>query len=221
MSVLEWVFIVGLAATFLFFIFGFYFFILFLSSRSKESALKKKKLKNKKKKKKNRIKLKKIIKQKSSRFKTFITLFILAFFFLGGSVYLKYYQSLSLSKDDSDSIVKSYFLIRDFEGQIEKAKNESDDAENIQKNIRYLSTTMASYGTLSASPLNTEEGQLALNRYYNSIKQLGVNASINYTNFYGNQKLCDEYLEDIKNVEKYEKIVFDYYKVSEAEFKEE
>lgn len=221
MTVLEWVFIGGLAATFLFFIFSIYYLILFFSAKSKEKKLPKKKQKNRKKQKKIKRLQRKLKKQKSSRFRAFIILFLLGIVFLGSSLYVKYYQSLSLSKDDSESIVKSYYLVKDFQGQIENAKNESDDSDTIKTNIRYLGTTMASYGTKSASPLNTEEGQLALNRYYNSIKQLGVNASINYDKFYGDATLCDEYLEDIKNVEKYEKIVFDYYKVSEADLKEE
>ncbi|WP_227011205.1 hypothetical protein [Enterococcus wangshanyuanii] len=91
----------------------------------------------------------------------------------------------------------------------------------MQKNIRYLATAMASYGTKTASTINSKEGQLTLNRYYNAIKQVGMNASTQTKNFYGNAQIVDSFLEDIEKVKVYEKAAFTYYKVDETAFSEE
>ncbi|WP_242596200.1 hypothetical protein [Enterococcus plantarum] len=139
----------------------------------------------------------------------------------GGMSYLSYYQSMNLTTGDSDSVVKGYYLLRDFEEQLTIARDKSDDEEKLQKNIRYLATSMASYGTKKASEVNSEEGQITLNRYYNSIKQLGMNASTQTKNLFGNQELVDSFLADIKKVQVYEKETFGYYKVNESAFKEE
>lgn len=65
----------------------------------------------------------------------------------GGMAYLSYYQSMNLTTEDSDSVVKGYYLLRDFEDQLIVARDKSDEEEKLQKNLRYLATSMASYGT--------------------------------------------------------------------------
>ncbi|WP_265459918.1 hypothetical protein [Enterococcus sp. HY326] len=221
MTVLEWVFIGCLASAILFLIFAIFFFIRYFQTKKKIKRLPKKKVRNKKKRKRFAIQKMQLEKRKKRNIRSVAILLILTLIAGGGAGYVNYYQAMNLSVDDADSIVKSYYLIRDFEDQIQLAKDQQDEQDKLQKNIRYLSTSMASYGTLKASELNTTEGQIALNRYYNAIKELGVNGSANYTLFYGNTELSDEYLQDIEKVKSYEKQVFDFYNVDEAALLEE
>ncbi|MBP1040041.1 hypothetical protein I6N95_03345 [Vagococcus sp. BWB3-3] len=155
-------------------------------------------------------------KGKKSKLIAFSCFFLLAIALISGGAYISYYQSMNLSKNDAESVSKSYFLLRDFESQLVLAKDQGDEEEKLKKNIRYLATGMASYGVQKASPLNTKEGQTTLNRYYTSLSQLGMNASTQINKFYGNEALVDDFLADIKRAKTYEKGAFQYYKVNEA-----
>ena len=78
---------------------------------------------------------------------------------------------------------------------------------------------MASYHGLSASSLNKKEGQILLNRYYNSIKELGINTSSQAQDFFNNQELTDEFLKDVDKAKNYQSDVIKYYKVNQDELK--
>ncbi|EOI02723.1 hypothetical protein UAY_00970 [Enterococcus moraviensis ATCC BAA-383] len=221
MSVLDWVFIIGIALSIVALLGSGYFIVQVFHSRSLLKKLPKKKFKNKKKNRKIARKKQQLMKKKKKSVRLFLMLSFVTVALAGGMSYLSYYQSMNLTTGDSDSVVKGYYLLRDFEDQLIIARDKSDDEEKLQKNIRYLATSMASYGTKKASDINSEEGQITLNRYYNSIKQLGMNASTQTKNFFGNQELVDSFLADIKKAQVYEKETFDYYKVNESAFKEE
>lgn len=221
MTILDQLFIGGAAVTIVLILLAIYFLIQFIRTRSKLSKLPKKRLKNKKKNKrvvKQRIQLNKT---KKKQLTSMIVSLVLAGLLSGGVGYLSYYQSMNLSSDDSDTIVKSYYLIEDFAKELEIAKNKEEDEEKVRQNIRYLATSMASQGNKKASDVNTEEGQMILNRYYNAVKQLGMNTSTQTYNFYGNPQLVDSFLEDIKKIEVYEKEAFTYYKVDESALSKE
>lgn len=143
-----------------------------------------------------------------------LVLFLLGGGCLGASGYTVYYQSLHLSAEDSDAVATTYYLVHDFQDQLELAKDPANQAAN-QETLRYIVTTMASYGTMKASYRNAEEGQLRLNRYYNAVTQLGVNGSLVLTQLYGNETLIEEYLADAANVQTYQEQVFHFYKVDE------
>ncbi|WP_348922400.1 hypothetical protein [Enterococcus rotai] len=221
MTILDQLFIGGIAIAIVLFLLAIYFLIQCVRTQTKLSKLPKKRLKNKKKNRrivKQRIQLKKAKKKQL----TFTIVFIiLAGLLTGGVGYLSYYQSMNLSSDDSDTVVKSYYLIGDFAKELEIAKNKEDDEEKVRQNIRYLATSMTTQGIKKASGINTEEGQMILNRYYNAVKQLGMNASTQTYNFYGNAQLVDSFLEDIKKIDVYEKAAFAYYKVDEAALSKE
>lgn len=162
-----------------------------------------------------------LIKKRKKTIRQCLILLLVTGVFGGVAGYLSYYQAMNLTTNDSDSVVKGYYLLRDFEQQLIIAKEKGEEEEKLQKNIRYLATAMASYGTKTASITNSEEGQLTLNRYYNAIKQVGMNASTQTKNFYGNAQVVDSFLADIKKVQTYEKAAFTYYKVDESAFSEE
>ncbi|MDA9470505.1 hypothetical protein [Enterococcus sp. 5H] len=221
MSILETIFIGGVAAATLSFLGIFFFFIQYVVQRKKLTKLSRKKIKNKKKNKKIAMQRKEYQRKKKKNLIWIVWLIILTLTFSGTSAYISYYQAMNLSADDSDSVIRGYYLLRDFEEQLILARDQGDEEEKLQQNIRYLATAMASYGTKKANNLNSEEGQLTLNRYYNATKQLGMNVSTQIKNFYGNPELVEEFLKDITKVQKYEQATFVYYKVNEDVFSEE
>ena len=91
----------------------------------------------------------------------------------------------------------------------------SETEEKTLGNLRYLSSSLSSYGVKKASYLNTEEGQLLLNRYYGSMKEIGMNATNNLSKIYGNPELVKEYQADIDKITENQKKVFEMYKVDE------
>ncbi|WP_086314058.1 hypothetical protein A5821_001628 [Enterococcus sp. 7F3_DIV0205] len=157
--------------------------------------------------------------QKKKNKRRTLLFLVVTFLFFGGSQLVAYYQSMSLSHEDEESVVKSYFLLNDFDEQLEKAKTESERKEKLDGNIRYLASAITSYGANRASDLNTEEGQLILNRYYKAMLDLGTNAMRMTDGFYGNEEVIAGYQEDINRIRGYQKKVFELYKVDEAALK--
>lgn len=221
MTVLDWITIVGTAIVIVLLLLFVYFLVQLLSTSRKLKQLPTRKIKNKKKNKRIKMKRKQLQSNKKKQSKRMLLSFIFACLLAGGSGYLSYYQSMNLSSNDSDIVVKCYYLLRDFEKELTSARDKADDEEKIQQNIRYLATSMASQGIKKASTINTKEGQLILNRYYNSMKQLGMNASTQTKNFYGNAQLVDDFVEDIKKTEAYETEAFNYYKVNQSALEKE
>ncbi|MGX6969581.1 hypothetical protein [Vagococcus bubulae] len=213
---LEWIYIIALSLGILFVIGVCYFLFRFIFLGKKLKQLSKKRVKNKKQKREKKEEKKALTKKKHSILILFIVSLVSSILFFSGSAYIKYYQSMNLTQEDSKSIVSSYYLIRDFEDQLKLLRDKKDDQVKLEQNIRQLSTSMASYGTKKASTVNSVDGQLILNRYYNSVKQLGMNASTQTKNFYGNSELVNDFLKDIQGAKDYEGDVFRYYKVDKS-----
>lgn len=148
-----------------------------------------------------------------------ISLIVGVAFGLGG-LYMKHYIATNMSSEDTEVVVNGYYLIRDFEEQIELAGKGTEDQDKLARNIKYLANTMASYALYSANPLNSEEGQLGLNRYYKSIQELGINHSVTYNQFYGNEDAVKETKKDIEKIKATEKKVYSYFGIDEAALKE-
>lgn len=220
MSVLDSIFIGVVVAAILFFIGTVYFLVQFAVIRRKIQKLSTRRVKNKKKK-QLRKRLNQLKKKKRRSVTSFVVVLLLTMSFSGGSFYISYYQSRNLTTEDSDLVVKGYYLLRDFEEQLLKAGNQEEDEIKIQQNIRYLAATLASYGTKKASNVNSKEGQLALNRYYTSLMQIGMNTSTQTKNFFANMDLVGEFLNDADRIKEYEKAAFEYYQVDESALLEE
>lgn len=221
MSVVEILFVGGIVLTILSLLSASYNIMQYIRSSRQVKLLCMKKSKNKKRKKKLAKKRYQMQRKKTWHFRLMLVFLGLSLISIGNSAYLSYYQAVNLTTDDSNAVVKGYYLLRDFEKQVNISASKKSEEETIQQNIRYLATGLASYGTKKASGLNTKEGQLTLNRYYNALKELGMNASTQTNNFYGNEQLKDEFLRDIKKAQSYEKKAFDYYKVNSSAFIEE
>ncbi|MGL4695816.1 hypothetical protein [Enterococcus larvae] len=221
MTILAWIIMGATAGAILCVLFAIYFFVKIILQSRKLKKITKRPPKNKKKRRRwenTRSKLQK--KRKKSIFFSLFLLF-LAVGLGGASVYTNYYQSINLSSDDSTLIVRSYYLLRDFQEELQKAADETEDKAASQQNIRYLATTMAAYSTKQASTLNTKEGQSALNRYYAALSELGVNATRESNNFYGNSSLVEAFQMDIEKTIARETSAFDYFKVNQSGLEEE
>ncbi|RGI31889.1 hypothetical protein [Melissococcus sp. OM08-11BH] len=213
---LEWIYIGTLSIGSLSVIGLCYFIFRLISLRKNLKTLDKSKPKGKKAKRNKKRQKIVLSRKKQSILILFIVSLVSSLIFFGSSAYIRYYQAMNLTPEDSKSIVTSYYLIRDFEDQLNLLKDKKDDQTKLEQNIRQLSTSMASYGTKKANTLNSVDGQLVLNRYYNSVKQLGMNASTQTKNFYGNSELVNQFLKDIQGAKDYEGDVFKYYKVDKA-----
>lgn len=186
-----------------------------------------KQLKNSKKKKsKNKVKRKKqkkLIEVLNKKKKKEMTMFLIFMFLLIscglGAFYTSYYQSIKLSPEDSDHVIKGYYLLSDFEKQLESIKKGEIDKDKSIENIQNLGGKMASYSELKANSLNKEEGQVKINRYYNVVKEIGTNAIPQSQDFYENKELVDEFLNDIKKVKGYQTDIFNYYKINKDTLK--
>lgn len=213
---IDTVYIIVLSIGCLTFIGTLYFLLRFFNIKKQIKELVITTAKNKKAKRNKKHQQAILNKKKQSVLMSSLVSLIFSIIIFSGTAYSRYYQAMNLSKEDSESIVKSYYLIRDFEEQLILMQDKKDDQGKLEQNIRKLSTSMASYGTKKANKLNSLDGQIRLNRYYNSVKQIGMNASTQTKNFYGNSDVVNGFLKDIQGAKDYEGDVFRYYKVDKS-----
>lgn len=220
MTIIAWIIIGTIAGAMIFLILSLYYFGQTFLQNRKLKRLPKRPPKNKKKRKRWVVVMERLKKKRKQ------SLIIgLVFFFFGAALgssagYTSNYQSINLSSDDSALIVRSYYLLRDFKEGLAKAATQEEE-QATQQNIRYLATTLAAYSTKNASTLNTLEGQSVLNRYYAALAELGVNATRESGNFYGNNSLVEAFQADIEKIITYETDAFEYFKVNQSELEEE
>ncbi|MHC5374315.1 hypothetical protein ACYSNU_11010 [Enterococcus sp. LJL120] len=221
MSIIEWGVIIGISITLILIFFTIYFFIAMLSQTKKLAGIPSSPPKNSKLKKRWRVVRKRIYLKRKKDVKMVVFFSFLALLFGGGTAYLSYYQSTNLSTEDSDLVVRSYLLLRDFEGKINDAANATEEADTVNRDIRYLATNLASYASKTASSANTADGQTVLNRYYAALGELGMNASRQVTEFYNNSELVVTYEGDIDRLKELESKAFDYYSVNQEALENE
>ncbi|MHC5247478.1 hypothetical protein [Enterococcus sp. LJL90] len=216
MTLLEWGVLIGIAITIIFGILVVFNLIQFFIRRKKLRNLPTKGPKNKKKRRLLMKRRKELIAGRKSSLKFLIIFLVLASLTGGGTAYATYYQSTNLSETDSELVVQSYLLLRDFETQIQASGNESAEQDAVSRNIRYLTTSLATYGSKMANTANTVEGQTVLNKYYAAVGELGMNASREIDSFYGNTELVATYENDIEKIKALEEAAYSYYQVDQA-----
>lgn len=216
MSILEWIVMIGAAAFIIALVFTFFFFLQFLRYGKKLKQQPQRAPKNKKRRRRWSSIRNKLVRQKKKSLTRMLVFIVMSIGIGGGTFYASFYQSINLTSDDADAIVRSYYLLRDFQQELENAANQTEDETSSVQNIRYLATSLSSYNTSRASNLNTVEGQSALNRYFNALSELGVNAARESQNFYGNTELVADFQTDIERTIGYEEVAFDYYKVNQS-----
>lgn len=221
MAILEWVFLGTFIGGILFLLLCILSFVLLILNSKKLKEARNKKTKSKSKRKKQKKEIQRFEKSKKKSLISFIICLLLALASGAAAGYVSYYQSVNLSEKDSKSVVEAYYLINDIEAQLKIAREEKDDKGKTSAAIRKFSTQMASFNSRRASELNKEDGQVLLNRYYNIVKEVGINASNQSQDFYGNKELTDEFLNDLKRAKGFQKEVFKYYKVDEKSLQKE
>lgn len=214
--------IIGLiSSSLLFLISGFTLTVQSFMITRNLKKLPKKAPKSKKKRKKWRV-TKNLLTKKRKKKVVFSFFWIFFSLVLGlSAIFIIYYRSMNLTAEDEKSVVNSYYLLRDFQSEIDKAATKEKDETASRQNIRYLATSLSAYTSKKASILNTSEGQSTLNRYYASLAQLGLNATRESNNFFGNPTLVKEFQADIEKTITYEKNTFDYFKINQDILKSE
>lgn len=214
MTNLEWVFLVTFIGALIMLLSAVTFLAIFVVYRKRYKNCASKKSRNKSKRRKQKKELEALGKTKKRNFVFFILTFILSLLFGAAAAYTSYYQAVNLSEKDSEAVVSAYYLLEDFSKELKKAET-TENKDKTYDNLKLLSGKMASYGVLKASYLNKEEGQVILNRYYNIVKELGVNASSQSQDIVNNKELIDSFQKDIEKAKRYQKDVFKFYKVDE------
>ncbi|MEG0256026.1 hypothetical protein [Vagococcus sp.] len=220
MTNLEWVFLITFIGALISILSAVTFLAIFVVYQKKYkncAAIKSKSKSKRRKQKKELLHLKKV---KKRNMVAFICFLMLSLGLGAGTAYTSYYQAVNLSKKDSEAVVKAYYLLEDFDKQLKQA-DKGEDKEKTSDNLRLLAGSMASYGTYKASYLNKEEGQILLNRYYNIVKEIGINASNQSQDFIEDKELIETFQKDIKKAQNYQEEVFKFYKVDKKSLAKE
>lgn len=176
-------------------------------------------IKSKSKHKKNKKQLARLKRQRKNTLVKFVISCVISLVLGGLAFYTSYYQGIHLTQEDQQNVVNGYYLLTDLENQLKKIEKGDLDEKKTIENIQTLGNKMASYSGVVASSSSKAEGQAILNRYYNSVKEIGINTSGQVTGFFNNPELIAEYLKDVDKAQSYQKEVFSYYKVNENELK--
>ena len=195
------------------------FLTLFVIKKQQVKKIKSEKLRSKSQRRKQKKELERLIKGSEKALVTYLVFLLLGIGTGGGAYFISYYQAINLSEKDKELVTNGYYLLSDFEKQLKNINKDEMDLKKSSQNIQNLGGAMASYSGLKASNLNKEAGQIKLNRYYNIVKELGVNATGQSQEFFENKELVEEFLKDIKKAQGYQKEIFKYYKVDDGALK--
>lgn len=213
MTILDWFFIVSLSIASVGLLFAGTSFYLMIQTNKALNKVKRTKVKKKKKKQKRR-KIRELTK-KSKKQRTFgIVLSILFLLSILTAGYSLYYQSMHLSQKDSKAVIQGYYLVDNLEKELQAAKTTDNDIK-AGKNIKLLAGQLSSYGIYKATIRNTEQGQKTLNKYYKSMKELGINVSSQADEFFKDEALLNEFEADVAAVKENQAAVVSYFKINE------
>ncbi|MCA5013659.1 MULTISPECIES: hypothetical protein [unclassified Enterococcus] len=219
MSTLDWSFVALASGVLLFSFFGLVLLFSSLKNKKKYKMLRKKRPPKNKKKRKRFMAAKRRLESKLK--KQFIWSIILLLFAGGssfGAMYSRYYQQHRLNGKESEAIVQGYYLIDELSLQLENIKKNENPQKAI-KNISNLSSKMVSFGFTKASMALKEDKQVLLNRYFNTMKQLGTNLHEQSLETLQNEEALAGYVNDINKLEMSQKEVFKQFKINEAALK--
>lgn len=219
MSILDWTFVALISSALLFVIFAGFSFFLSFSTEKKAQKFKRRPPKNQQKRKRFLAKRRNLEKQKQQQ-KNLGVLFIICMLLTGGSAfYSRYYQMTNLEAGDSEAIVQSYYLIEDIEEQLANLKNGTNPEKSI-KNLREVSSRLASYGVRRPYQGLAEEGQKVLTRHFALMKNLGVNLASQSVESLTNPEIMESYVNDVSKIKESQKRVFEEFKVNESALKQ-
>lgn len=219
MSLLDWVFIGTLASAILFALFFLLSIVLLFSTGKQIQQLTKIRTKNSRKRKKIKRALKRAkTKQKKQRW-SLVVCVILVGILSSTAFYARYYQATNLGDRDSEGIVQGYYLLNETKDQIERL-SESSHSEKAENNLRELAAKLSSFGMRGADGRLTEEGQRLLTRYYNQVKELGLNLNNQSVEMLDNPETREVYLNDLQKAQKTQGKIITYFKINETALKQ-
>ncbi|MBP2100542.1 hypothetical protein [Enterococcus rivorum] len=194
--------------------------ILYLYQLHKIRQLLAKKFRRKKRRRMQKKQHRILMSRKKRYLRWFVFLSVISGAGFAGTLFLSNYQGTHLTTADGSVISKAHFYLLDLENQLQQVSEQTIEKEKFESNIRILTSNIASVGLKQASKVNTTEGQAILNRYYTSLKELGINGSAQVGSFYDNPDLLQDYLTDTKKVSQNEQAVMSFYKIDKSHFKE-
>lgn len=163
----------------------------------------------------------KIVRHKRQRsIKQAILLVVLFVMTSGAAGYSRFYQLTNLATNDSESIVKGYYLVAEASKQLELDQQTGEKEQVDETNYQHTAIQLASYAPKKADTYGSKEGQLALNKYYRQLGQLGINmSSQSYAELGASDTLQNSFFSDIQRIESIQKEVIDLYKINEESLK--
>jgi hypothetical protein len=214
MTLLDWFFIISLSLASLGLVFSGISFYLMGQTQRTLKKVKRTKVKKKKQKQKRRT-VRKLTKQRKRQRNSGLILtglFLVTGFSAGYSLY---YQAMHLSEKDSKAVIQGYYLMNHLEKELATAQT-GENVVKSGKNVKNLAGQMSSYGIYKATIRNSETGQKVLNKYYKSMKELGINLSSQPNDFFTNEQALKDFNADLAAVKKNHKQVVDYFNINEA-----
>ncbi|WP_207695850.1 hypothetical protein DOK67_0001433 [Enterococcus sp. DIV0212c] len=215
MSILDMSFIAMLSSAILFFLFSLMAVFFRFSTNKQWKKLKGCRVKNKSKRKKIIRMRKKLEKKRSRQLRVGILFFTLFLITVGGASYSRYYQLTNLTAEDAEAVAKAYYLVSEMEKQI-KAIDNGASPEKTEKNLRDLSSQLASASLDQASRGMSVAGQKLLNRHLTMTRNLAVNISSQNQKTLADPSVREIYLKDIEKISVSEKKIFKHFEVNES-----
>lgn len=212
MTLLDWFFIISLSLASLGLVCSGFSFYLMTQTKKALKKVKKTRISKKKQKKKKR-KIRELMRKSKIQRNWGISLCVLFVLFGSTAGYSLYYQTMHLSQKDSKAVVQGYFLMDNLENEMKTASTTENDVKS-GKNIKLLAGQFSSYGIYKATIRNSGIGQKKLNKYYKSMKELGINLSSQPDDFFKNELLLNEFEMDLAAVKRNHEEIIRYFNVN-------
>ncbi|MBP1047585.1 hypothetical protein I6N96_14960 [Enterococcus sp. BWM-S5] len=220
MTTLDWIAVIALASAILFLLFTILLVVLRVRLGGQLTKLKRIRTKNKKKRKRLMRQRRAVEKKRRKYLIWALLLFVLAGAGAGASAYTIYYQSTNLNQKDQELMVKGYYYLGDIEDQLALAES-GEGGEELGSDLTTLASRLGTFAVVRADYRLGSDYQQLLNRYYSSLKDLGINLASRNSGFYTNAEELADFKEDLAKVRSNQKEVFKTFSVNEASLKEQ
>ncbi|MEI5994294.1 hypothetical protein [Candidatus Enterococcus mansonii] len=219
MTILDWIAVICLAAAILFFIFMCLFLVFVFRVQSKVKKLSSIRTKNKRKRKKMIFTKRKLIKKRKRNLVTAILFLVIGILAMSASAYTVFYQSTNLGETDQKAIINGYYYLSEIENQLKEIEADGE-SQKLDSNFNTLSARLSSFALNQADYRISSDGQSIVNRYYSSMKELGINLSAQPSRFYKDAEKLAEFKLDFEKVKKNEDAVLKKFKIDEKSLME-
>ncbi|MGL4696937.1 hypothetical protein [Enterococcus larvae] len=220
MTTLDLIAVIALASAILFLLFTVLLVVLRVRLGGQLTKLKRVRTKNKKKR-KRLVRQRRAVEKKRRKYMiSALALFILGSAGVGISAYTIYYQSTNLNQKEQEQIVKGYYYLNDIEDQLMLAES-GTGGEELSSDLTTLASRIGAFAVVRADYRLGSDYQQLLNRYYSSLKDLGINLASRNLTFYDNVEELADFKEDVAKVRSNQKEVFKAFSVNEDSLKEQ